>query len=114
MNFREAIFREGCVGPLKHRVDFILVATSQWSEREKVLRSCGQVAVTSEGFMLVRVEEKFRWRPDTDQILEQIERQPGKRPARKRILINRSGARNEYLSPWCRSLEAVSLPTLHW
>ena len=63
MNFRKTIFRAGCVDPLKHRVDFLLVYTSEHSPSTvKKLRSCGQVVVTSKYYMLVQVEENLRWR----------------------------------------------------
>ena len=65
MNFREDIFRNGCVGPIKHRVDFILVNVSDKSrgEKEHLFRSCGDVVVSTDQYLVVRVKEQLRSPP---------------------------------------------------
>jgi hypothetical protein len=59
VKFRESIFSNGCVGPMKYTVDYILMSSSEDAAK---LSSCGQTVLTSKSYILIKVDEKLRWR----------------------------------------------------
>jgi hypothetical protein len=57
MRFRIEIFRKGCMAPLRHRVDFILVTRPEWS-RSEALKSCGNVVVADANYVLLKLDDR--------------------------------------------------------
>ena len=78
MNFRKKIFREGCVVPMKHRVDFILVSVLGGSrdQKELLFSSCGKLVVSTDQYFLVKVEDELRLSAAEGPIGELIELSP--------------------------------------